>query len=56
MSGAKFSPIAKSALPIVITPWLIVALSILTVVMCVASALGAIFRVVRTDPATVFMR
>jgi putative ABC transport system permease protein len=47
---------AKSALPIVITPWLIVGLSVLTVVMCVASAIGAIFRVVRIDPATVFMR
>jgi putative ABC transport system permease protein len=47
---------AKSALPIVITPWLIAALAALTVVMCVASAIGAIFRVVRIDPATVFMR
>src|SRR5215212_4695028 len=47
---------AKSALPIVITPWLIAGLCALTVVMCVASALGAIFRVVRIDPATVFMR
>jgi putative ABC transport system permease protein len=47
---------AKSALPIVITPWLITALAGLTVVMCVISALGAIFRVVRIDPATVFMR
>jgi len=47
---------AKSALPIVITPWLIVALSVLTIVMCVASGIGAIVRVLRTDPATVFMR
>lgn len=47
---------AKSALPIVITPWLIAALLALTVTMCVASGLGAIFRVIRTDPATVFMR
>jgi putative ABC transport system permease protein len=47
---------AKSALPIVITPWLIAALSALTVIMCVASAIGAIVRVVRIDPATVFMR
>lgn len=47
---------AKSALPIVITPWLVAALFILTVVMCVISAIGAIFRVVRIDPATVFMR
>ena len=47
---------AKSALPIVITPWLVAALFALTVVMCVVSAIGAIFRVVRIDPATVFMR
>ncbi len=47
---------AKSALPIVITPWLVVALAALTVVMCVTSAIGAILRVVRIDPATVFMR
>ena len=47
---------AKSALPIVITPWLFVALLALTVVMCVTSAIGAIVRVLRTDPATVFMR
>jgi putative ABC transport system permease protein len=47
---------AKSALPIVITSWLVAALAALTLVMCVTSALGAIFRVVRIDPATVFMR
>jgi len=47
---------AKSALPIVITPWLVAGLSTLTVVMCVISAIGAILRVLRTDPATVFMR
>jgi putative ABC transport system permease protein len=47
---------AKSALPIVITAWLVAALAALTLIMCVTSALGAIFRVVRIDPATVFMR
>ena len=47
---------AKSALPIVITNWLVAALAALTVVMCVISAFGAIFRVVRIDPAMVFMR
>ncbi len=47
---------AKSALPIIVTPWLIAALCALTIVMCIISAIGAIFRVVRTDPATVFMR
>jgi len=46
----------KSALPIVITSWLVAALAALTLFMCVTSALGAIFRVVRIDPATVFMR
>jgi putative ABC transport system permease protein len=46
----------KSALPIVITPSLVAALAALTVIMCVFSAVGAIFRVVRIDPATVFMR
>jgi putative ABC transport system permease protein len=47
---------ARSALPIVITPWLIAALLALTILMCVASGLGAIFRVIRIDPVTVFMR
>src|SRR5579863_4497905 len=47
---------AKSALPIQITPWLVAALLVLTVVMCVASGIVAIIRVVRIDPATVFMR
>jgi len=47
---------AKSALPIVITPWLVAALLALTIVMCVASGIVAIIRVVRIDPATVFMR
>jgi putative ABC transport system permease protein len=47
---------AKSALPIIVTPALIAGLCVLTIVMCVISAIGAIFRVVRTDPATVFMR
>lgn len=46
----------KSALPIVITPWLVAALMVLTIVMCVVSGLVAIVRVVRIDPATVFMR
>jgi putative ABC transport system permease protein len=47
---------ARSALPIVITPWLVAALAMLTVVMCVTSAIGAIVRIVRIDPASVFMR
>jgi putative ABC transport system permease protein len=47
---------AKSAMPIVITPWLVAALAMLTVVMCVTSAIGAIVRIVRIDPASIFMR
>jgi putative ABC transport system permease protein len=47
---------AKSALPIVITPSLVAALLALTIAMCVASGIVAIIRVVRIDPATVFMR
>lgn len=47
---------ARSALPIVVTSSLMAGLSALTIIMCVISAIGAIFRVVRTDPATVFMR
>jgi len=46
----------KSALPIVITPWLVAALLLLTILMCVASGFVAIVRVVRIDPASVFMR
>jgi putative ABC transport system permease protein len=44
---------AKSALQIVITPNLIVELFLVTVGMCIASAIAAILRVVRVDPAVV---
>jgi putative ABC transport system permease protein len=47
---------ADSALPIVMTRGLTVALFALTVVMCVASAVAAIVKVMRIDPATVFTR
>jgi putative ABC transport system permease protein len=47
---------AKSALPIVITPDLVAALFLLTVVMCVGSAITAIIRVVRIDPVMVMTR
>jgi putative ABC transport system permease protein len=47
---------ASSALPIVITPELMVALFVLTVVMCVVSAIAAIMKVTRIDPAMVFTR
>ena len=47
---------SASALPVVITPELMLAVFALTVVMCVASAFTAIFRVVRIDPVIVFTR
>jgi putative ABC transport system permease protein len=47
---------ARSALPIVISNDLMFGLFGLTVVMCIASALVAITRVVRTDPVMVMSR
>ncbi len=47
---------AESALPIVVTPGLTLGLFLLTVVMCVASAIAAILQVMRIDPALVFTR
>jgi putative ABC transport system permease protein len=47
---------AASALPIVITPELSVGLFVLTVVMCIISAVAAIMKVTRIDPAQVFTR
>src|SRR5262247_2883108 len=47
---------ASGALPIVITPGLTLALFLLTVVMCVISAIAAIMKVTRIDPAMVFTR
>ena len=47
---------AATALPIVLTPELIVALFVLTVAMCVVSAIAAIIQVTRIDPAMVFTR
>ncbi len=48
---ARFT--AKSALQIVITPSLMIELFLLTVVMCIVSAVAAILRVVRVDPVIV---
>jgi putative ABC transport system permease protein len=45
---------AETALPIVMTPKLTLGLFLLTIVMCVASALGAIVQVMRIEPARVF--
>jgi putative ABC transport system permease protein len=47
---------AESALPILMTPALTVGLFLLTVLMCVASAIAAIVKVMRIDPAMVFTR
>ena len=47
---------AKSALQVVISPSLIIELFILTILMCIVSAIAAIFRVVRVDPAIVLTR
>ena len=43
-----------SALPIVMTPILTLGLFLLTVIMCVVSAISAIVQVTRIDPARVF--
>ena len=45
---------ADSALPIVVTPVLALELFLLTVVMCIASAIAAIAQVIRVNPALVF--
>src|SRR5882672_2041609 len=47
---------AETALPIMMTPTLTTALFLLTVVMCVVSAIAAIMKVTRIDPAMVFTR
>jgi putative ABC transport system permease protein len=47
---------ADSALPVVMTPAMTLALFLLTGVMCVASAIAAIVQVMRIDPTTVLAR
>lgn len=47
---------AESALPVVMTPGLVLGLLLLTVLMCAVSAIAAIREVVRIDPATVLSR
>jgi putative ABC transport system permease protein len=47
---------ADSALPIVITSGVMTGLFVLTIAMCVASAMAAIVQVTRIDPATAFTR
>jgi len=45
---------ADTALPIVMTPGLTLGLFVLTVLMCIASAIAAIVQVLRIDPAMAF--
>jgi putative ABC transport system permease protein len=45
---------ADTALPILMTSWLSLGLFLLTVLMCVASAIAAIVQVMRIEPARVF--
>jgi putative ABC transport system permease protein len=47
---------AATALPIIITPELLVGLFLLTIIMCIGSAIAAIVQVTRIDPAIVFTR
>jgi putative ABC transport system permease protein len=47
---------AETALPIVMTPVLILGLFVLTVAMCATSAISAIVVVTRIDPVMVFAR
>jgi putative ABC transport system permease protein len=47
---------ANSALPVLLPGELITALFLLTVAMCVLSAIAAIVHIMRTDPAVVFTR
>jgi putative ABC transport system permease protein len=48
--------VTESELPIAMTPMLAGSLFVLTVGMCVIAAIGAIFKVIRIDPAAVFSR
>jgi len=47
---------ADTALPVVMTPLFTLGLFVLTVVMCVISAISAIVKVMRIDPAIAFTR
>ena len=47
---------ADTALPVVMTPTLTLVLFLLTLAMCVVSAIAAILQVTRIDPVTVFTR
>ena len=47
---------ADTALPVVMTPGLTLALFVITILMCAASAVSAILEVMHIDPAMVFSR
>jgi putative ABC transport system permease protein len=47
---------ADTALPVVMTPFMLVILLLLTILMCILSAVAAIMKVTRIDPAMVFTR
>jgi putative ABC transport system permease protein len=56
VSGLVVQLTVATALPIVITPWLVGGLFLLTIVMCIGSSVAAIVQVTRIDPAMVFTR
>jgi putative ABC transport system permease protein len=47
---------ANMSVPVVMTPILTLGLFVLTVAMCAVSAIAAIIKVTRIDPAAVFNR
>ncbi len=47
---------ANSALPVLMTPGVTISLFLLTVVMCILSAIAAMVQITRLDPAVVFTR
>jgi putative ABC transport system permease protein len=47
---------ARTALPVLMTPWLTGILFFVTIAMCIFSAISAVMQVVRIDPATAFTR
>ena len=47
---------ARTALPVLMTPWLTAVLFFVTIAMCIFSAISAVMQIVRIDPATAFTR
>lgn len=56
VSSAVVGATAGSALPVTMTPALTAGLFVLTLVMCVGSAMAAIVKIMRIDPTLVFTR